>query len=157
MNRQELLDKIAPCSLMCYTCSAFERGIICGLSKELLNYTEGMHEFFEKHQAPNLEQFEAFNNELKNYSAGLCSGCRNREHHGCSIQGCFILECTKSQNVDYCGECKAFPCDKVKNLFEQEVYNLWLLGNQEIKEKGIECFWEENKCKSHYKQYKNCK
>lgn len=116
-----------------------------------------MGEFFEKHNAPNCQQFKAFNNELHNYAAGLCSGCRNREHHGCSIQGCFILECTKEHDVDYCGECKKFPCEKTKTLFEKEVYDLWLSGNEEIKAIGIEGYWNKNKCKSHYKQYNNCK
>ena len=42
------------------------------------------------------------------------------------------------------------------NKRQKEVYDLWLSGNEEIKEIGIESYWNKNKCKSHYKQYNNC-
>lgn len=49
MKREELRDQIAPCSLLCYTCSAYEKGVIRTLSKELLHYTQSLAEFYQRH------------------------------------------------------------------------------------------------------------
>ena len=154
MKKKELLEKIAPCSLMCHTCSAYEHGVISGAAKQLSKYIEGVYEFYEKHSPNELGRFKIFQEELAKYSEGKCSGCRNREHHGCSIKECFIFDCTKERHIDYCGECAEFPCDKTQKIFEEEVYQQWLKGNQEIKSFGIEGFWEKNCEKPHYKAYK---
>ncbi len=82
MDRDEILKRAAPCSLLCHTCTA----------------------------------------------------CRN--------------------GVDFCGECGDFPCQKTKGLFEPEVYKQWLNGNQEIRDKGIEAFWESHSERPHYIPYK---
>lgn len=153
MKKEEILKKIAPCSLVCYTCGSYEQGVICESAKQLLQYLEGIEEFYKKHCPDKVERFGIFVEELKRFGSGECSGCRNREHHGCSIQGCFILECTKENDVDFCGECKKFPCDKVQELFEEEVYSQWLEGNKEIKALGIEEFWKRSSIKPHYKPY----
>lgn len=155
MNRMELLEKIAPCSLMCYTCGAYKNGIICKTAKQLLCYMDGVKEFYEKHEAVQNENYNIFYEELKNYSTGSCFGCRNKEHHGCSIEGCFILACVDEHGVDFCGECMEFPCSKTISLFEEEVYKQWLSGNQEIQKNGIEDFWKKNCEKPHYQAYKN--
>jgi len=143
VKKKELLEKIAPCSLMCHTCSAYEQGVISQTAKQLSKYTEGIYEFYEKHSPNELERFKVFQEELEKCSEGKCSGCRNREHHGCSINGCFILDCTKERDIDYCGECAEFPCDRTQKIFEEEVYLQWLEGNHEIKNWGIEGFWKK--------------
>ena len=88
------------------------------------------------------------------YSEADCQGCRSKKHNRCSIEGCFLLECTKSHNVDFCGECEDFPCQKVHKLFEETVYNQWLEGNQQIRDYGIEYFWKKNSENPHYRPYK---
>ena len=88
------------------------------------------------------------------YSEADCHGCRSKNHNGCSIEGCFLLECTKSHNVDFCGECEEFPCQKVHKLFEETVYKQWLEGNQQIRDYGIEYFWDKNSENPHYRPYK---
>lgn len=153
MKREELLEKIAPCSLVCYTCAVYEQGVICESAKQLLRYLEGVSEFYEKHCPTEVERFEIFAEELNKYGAGKCSGCRDEEHHGCSIQGCFILACTKEHHVDFCGECGEFPCNKTRPIFEEEVYVQWLEGNEAIKRFGIEEFWKKSSIKPHYKPY----
>ena len=154
MEKKELLQKVAPCSLMCYTCSAYEKGVICESAQTLLKYMEGMDEFYRRHSVEEVHKFERFQDELKRYGQGECSGCRNREHHGCSIKGCFILQCTQEHHADYCGECEEFPCEKVVTLFEKEVYLQWLKGNSEIKQLGIQGYWDKNATRPHYKAYK---
>lgn len=77
------------------------------------------------------------------YSDAPCSGCRSTKHNGCSIEGCFLLKCTKSHSIDFFRECEEFPCQKVHKLFEEVVYRQWLDGNQQIRDYCIECFWEK--------------
>ena len=153
MNREEILERVAPCSLMCHTCTAFCKGEIAGAAKNLLHYLKGIKGFYAKHMPDAVESYESFEGILSMYAGGDCHGCRSGEHNGCSIEGCFLLECTKEHDVDFCGECSAFPCDKTKDLFEEEIYRQWLEGSLQIKEKGIEQFWEENREKPHYEAY----
>ena len=154
MDRSEILSKVAPCSLLCHTCSGYKEGIICESSKTLLKYLEGIREFYGRHIPGAVESYKIFEGVLGMYSSASCSGCRSTEHNGCSIQGCFLLECTKNHAVDFCGECNEFPCKKTRELFEAEVYKQWLDGNQQIREQGIEIFMEKNIDKPHYKAYK---
>ena len=155
MEKSEILQKIAPCSLMCHTCSAYKNGVICQSSKTLLKYLDGMKEFYQKHIPGAVNDYSIAEGVLGMYSAAPCSGCRSTEHNGCSIKGCFILECTREHGIDFCGECNEFPCSKTAELFEEEVYLQWLDGNQQIHDSGIDSFWENNSGKPHYKAYKN--
>lgn len=154
MEKEEILQRVAPCSLMCHTCEAYEKGVICESARRLLKYMDGVKEFHEKHNPSFVERYRIFEEELERCSSGICSGCRNREHHGCSIKGCFILDCTKDHDVDFCGECGEFPCNKVSELFEEEVYIQWLNGNKTIKDSGIDAYWLSRCDKSHYGAYK---
>ena len=113
-----------------------------------------MKEFYKKHIPDAVESYSNFEGVLRMYSGGPCSGCRSTEHNGCSIKGCFLLACTKSHGIDFCGECDEFPCKKTTELFEEEVYKQWLEGNQQIRDHGIESFWENNFENPHYKPYK---
>lgn len=154
MEKSEITKKVAPCSLMCHTCSAYNDGIICASAKTLLKYLEGIKEFYEVHMPDAVESYNNFEGVLSIYAGASCSGCRSTEHNGCSIEGCFLLECTKNHGVDFCGECNEFPCKKTQGLFEEIVYRQWLEGNQQIREYGIEAFWKNNSEHPHYKPYK---
>ena len=154
MEKSEILKKVAPCSLMCHTCTGYRDGVICQSSKTLLKYLDGIKEFYEKHLPDAVESYKNFENVLCMYSGAPCSGCRSSEHNGCSIEGCFLLECTKNHGVDFCGECSEFPCKKTTDLFEEQVYAQWMKGNQQIHDNGIEFFWENNSENPHYKSYK---
>lgn len=129
MDRSEILSKVAPCSLLCHTCSGYKEGIICESSKTLLKYLEGIREFYGRHIPGAVESYKNFEGVLGMYSSASCSGCRSTEHNGCSIQGCFLLECTKNHAVDFCGECNEFPCKKTRELFEAEVYDMLSISN----------------------------
>lgn len=154
MKKDEILQKVAPCSLMCYTCLAYNKGIVCETSNTLLKYLDGVLEFYERHIPDAVENYSNFEKVLNRYCAASCFGCRSTEHNGCSIQGCFLLECTKDHEISFCGECKEFPCQKIEGLFEEEVQRQWLHGNQQIRDYGIEFFWNNNYENSHYKWYK---
>lgn len=155
MEKREILERVAPCSLMCHTCAAYEKGVICESAKILLKYLRGVKEFHKKHIPHEVENYKIFEEVLTRFSLGSCSGCRQGKNNQCSIEGCFILDCTKEHNVDFCGECVEFPCGKTSEIFEDEVYEQWLGGNQQIKNNGIEYFWKNNCEKPHYEAYKN--
>ena len=154
MKRSEIIRKTAPCSLMCYTCSAFNKGIICESAKTLSQYLNGIGEFYKEHWISVAEKYNIFEDILNLYKRASCSGCRSAKYNANNIKGCFVLECANSHKVDFCGECDEFPCQKAKDLFEKEVYLQWLDGNTQIKNEGIEVFWENNFKKPHYKVYK---
>lgn len=158
-KESELLDSIAPCSMLCKTCTGCKQGSISYHAKELLKLLEGYEEFLEKNLKPayrhKLGEYQLFHKKLQKYANPKCDGCRVGGHRGCSIENCFILECTQAHNVDFCAFCKDFPCDKVnEKVFDQSILEKWLRGNQKIKEIGIEKYYEEKKEEPHYINYK---
>ncbi|MCM1052988.1 MAG: hypothetical protein NC483_03340, partial [Ruminococcus sp.] len=61
-------------------------------------------------------------------------------------------------HIDFCAYCLYFPCDKVnESIYKKKIIDKWLKGNQEIKEYGIKHYYEENRNKPHYINYKNNK
>ncbi len=154
MNKDDILKRTAPCSLLCHTCTAYQHGVIRDSAETLLKYLDGIKGFYEKHIPDAVESYGNFEGVLQMYSAGPCPGCRSGADKGCCISGCFIPECTRRHGVDFCGECGEFPCQQPKGLFEEEVYRQWLDGNQEICDKGVEAFWESHSERPHYIPYK---
>lgn len=157
-KNQRILDAVAPCSMFCQTCTGCQYGDISYHAKELLRLLEGHEEFLDKNLKEQyrykLEEFKAFNKKLKKYAYPKCNGCRNDRVFGCSIEGCIIPKCSKEHEVDFCGECLEFSCDKVnESVYSDVTIKKWLLGNTEIKNKGIETYYEENKNVPHYIEY----
>ena len=91
MKKSEIIKKVAPCSLMCHTCSAYNDGIICVSAKTLLKYLDGIKEFYEVHMPDAVEAYNNSEGVLSIYGGAPCTGCRSTEHNGCSIEGCFCL------------------------------------------------------------------
>ena len=55
MKKSEIIKNVAPCSLMCHTCSAYNDGIIRVSAKTLLKYLDGIKEFYEVHMPDSVE------------------------------------------------------------------------------------------------------
>ena len=92
------------------------------------------------------EEVSKFYKQLISYTQPMCNGCRNNPAHGCSIKGCVIPSCTKEHGVSFCSECDTFPCNNIDtSIYTQEVIDLWLEGNNRIKEIGIEKFLKKRK------------
>lgn len=147
MERKELDRLIAPCGLICYTCDAMKDGVINQSAKQLL-YVLGSYDSFLE-SSPGSRQISGKYNNFKDvleYLADVkCNGCR-KDH--CMDSNCIVPECTKNQKIDYCYECKDFPCDKTG--FPDGLKKKWIRKNKKIKEIGIEKFFEEEKNKPHY-------
>lgn len=73
-----------------------------------------------------------------------CPGCGGKEfctkHPTCSI-----ITCNKNHdNVDYCFECKLYPCEKYKNTNQKDSFITYLNVKKDFE-----------KCSSSIEQYKN--
>ncbi len=157
---EKLLDAVAPCSMFCSTCTGCKYGDISLHAKELLRLLEGHEEFLaenlKEQYRDRLEEFRIFQKRLKKFATPKCGGCRNGGEAGCSIKGCIIPECVKEHDVNYCGECSEFPCERVeKSGFKETTIQKWLDGSNKIKDAGIEKYYQENKDIPHYINYKN--
>ena len=160
MTREQLLDYVPPCGLMCYTCPAFQDGAIKEHSAALLKLNEGYREFLDinlpEEYRSFLSEYDKFIEKLERDAAPDCAGCRKINGIGRScIKDCFIPECTKTHGVDFCGECGEFPCGKVENsdIYGREAKAGILEGSRLIKESGAEQYYETRKNISHYIKY----
>jgi len=75
-----------------------------------------------------------------------CIGCRPRDKQCAYLKGnCEIL---RENKVDFCFECKNFPCNRLKHIDERyrNDFNMSLIENlYEIKNEGVDKFLENQK------------
>lgn len=162
VSRLELLDYVAPCSLLCYTCPAYKDGAIAQCAAKLYRYFEGYYDFNEanlpEEYHSRLSEFKVFHDRLGRYAQRRCVACRNNPSPGSGcIEGCVIPECAKEHHVDFCGECSAFPCANARAFLARInpiIVTDWENGSQRIREVGIRQYFEEKKSVSHYLSYK---
>lgn len=158
----ELLNLVAPCSLLCYTCPASKDGAIAKCAAQLCRYFEGYYDFNDANLPAQyrswLPQFQDFYRRLEKYSVRSCPGCRNNPTPGSGcIDGCVIPACAKEHGVSFCAECEQFPCSKAEDFLRginQTIALDWQNGNQRIKQVGIAQYFEEKRLVSHYLSYK---
>lgn len=136
-------------------CPGFCNGAIKKHSEALLKLREGFREFLSKWHT-DMTEYDKYIERLKIDAAPDCPGCRkiDGKARGC-IKGCFIPECVKEHGIDFCGECDAFPCTKIKEstLYGDEVKKGFYEGSLLIREHGVEKFFEMKKDISHYIDY----
>jgi hypothetical protein len=62
MDREELLEKVAPCGLICYTCTAAKDGAVQSHSRALLRLLELFDSFAERFSArePKMAKYPDF-------------------------------------------------------------------------------------------------
>ena len=166
MEKEKLLNYIAPCSLLCSTCMAYKGGPVTECAKRLQVYCEGMCEFLSQNQSEEDRKntrafFDNFNAALWNLSGGSCHGCRSdSDQKGGCLSGCVVPECVKEHGIDFCAECNEFPCQKAKEFFGSvggSLDKVWEVGSRRIREVGIETYYDEKKDVSHYLHYKKNK
>jgi hypothetical protein len=72
-----------------------------------------------------------------------CNGCRT-EIKTAFCKNCFMFECANKKDIDFCGECKEYPCTEIKDFQSKMPHRaeLWKsLGR--IKEIGWEKWFDE--------------
>jgi len=74
MEREELLKRVAPCGLVCYTCIAAKDGAIQAHSQVLLRLLESFDGFAEQFAArePRLIKYRDFEKVLLLFSEASC-------------------------------------------------------------------------------------
>ena len=64
------------------------------------------------------------------YLNGECKGCLEQHKKG----DCFTRDCVIGQTIDFCGECKDFPCTTILNKPKVTVLDKsWLEWKKQIK------------------------
>lgn len=161
MDRETMREHVAPCSLLCYTCPGYKDGAIAACARKLCSYFDGYYDFNDAHMPAQhrsrLESFAAFHARLEGYTKRSCPGCRNHPQPGSGcIEGCVIPSCTKAQGIDFCAECRDFPCDRVDAAFGSNavIRADWLRGSERIRAVGLAQYYDEKKDVSHYISYK---
>lgn len=160
MEKEQLLNYVAPCSLLCYTCTAFRSGPVSECAHKLYIYLDGFCEMCgenmtEEERGTWYAQFDEFHGTLRCLS-GVCPGCRKGPGMGC-IEGCVVPSCAKEHGVDFCAECSAFPCQKAEEFFaahSEKVMQAWKNGSRRLQEIALEAYFEEKRGISHYLHYK---
>jgi hypothetical protein len=147
MDKKELLKRIAPCGLVCYTCAAAKDGAIQTHSRALQRLLVSFDRFAERFSGhePRLKKYPDFVQVLQVFSEADCKGCRSGS---CPYPGCRVQPCITEKGYDFCFECEAFPCEQVD--FDPALRRKWVRANERMREIGVEAYWHEVKDKSHY-------
>ena len=147
MEREDLLRKIAPCSLVCHTCTASKEGVIRCRAAEMLGLLEGFDTVAEKlvDHMPPLAKYADFRLVLNSFAEASCEGCRGEQS---PWPDCPIAPCARSKGVDYCFECDEFPCQRVGADFA--LRERWLRGTRRMREIGAAAYCAEVEGRSHY-------
>lgn len=154
------LDLIAPCSLLCLTCTAYKGGVIGECARKLHTHLEGFAEMRgtymnDAERAQWYAQFDEFRATLC-HLGGVCPGCRQGRGPGC-IDDCPVPDCARARGVDFCAECDEFPCDRARAFFaalDERLACVWEEGNLRLREIGVPAYFAEKKDASHYQHYK---
>ena len=145
-HRNEYIkQRVAPCGLHCGKCFAFAGGDIHRLSRELKNslgnfdiYAQRFVELLEEPVFAKYPDFKAF---LDHLSTASCQGCRKEK---CKLfKTCRVRSCSKKQQVEFCFQCKHFPCNDTG--FDEHLYQRFITLNKRIQEIGMEKYYEEIK------------
>ena len=150
MNYNEILERISPCGLNCETCFAFKEGTIKKYSKllteKLGNFENYAPRFEELLEEPLFNVYPYFKLQLEYFNQIECCGCRKEM---CKLyKACNVRKCAEKKGVDFCFQCKEFPCEN--SGFDENLAVRWKHKNQRMKDIGVEAFYEEIKHRHRY-------
>lgn len=148
MERAELLRLVAPCGLVCFTCTAAKNGAIMQHSQTMLELLDGFDGFAERfsNYEPRLKKYPDFKDILLMFSEASCEGCRGGV---CMYPDCYVSPCTIEKGYDFCYECDSFPCEDVN--FDPGLKRKWRTANHRMRDIGVEGYFLESKDRSHYR------
>ncbi len=148
--QNDLINKIGPCGLLCEKCFAYSNGQIKHYAEQLKaslgNFDNYAKRFVTLLDEPVFNKYPDFKELLNLLSSNNCQGCRKQE---CRLfKDCKVRQCYKNKGIDYCYQCKDFPCDNTG--FDDNLRQRWLNINTQIREKGLENYYNEIKDKPRY-------
>jgi hypothetical protein len=72
-----------------------------------------------------------------------CEGCRS-EKRNANCKTCFMLKCTAEKGIDFCSECRNFPCRELQDFQSVMPHRIELWKDlARIKEVGDEAYFVE--------------
>ncbi|RPH34181.1 MAG: DUF3795 domain-containing protein [Bacteroidales bacterium] len=148
--QQKTLEYLGPCGINCQKCFAFKDGSIKyhseNLRNSLGNFDIYAKRFTELLDAPVFSKYSDFKGMLDHFANANCNGCRKQECH--LFRSCNVRICHKEKSVDFCFQCKEFPCNRTG--FDTHLEQRWIKINQRMKEVGVEEYYNEIKDKARY-------
>jgi len=127
---------MAPCGLMCGKCVAFEGGPIQELSTQLKSELgDNFAEYAKRFEGMNpvFKNYPAFAEILDFFTAGSCTGCREK---GCLFKECQVTTCIREKDgVDFCFQCDEFPCDH--HGFPERLEAMWRKNNETMRDSSV--------------------
>lgn len=150
INYEFIKSRLSPCGLHCGKCFAFAEGDIALLSEQLKNSLGNFDVYAERFVSlldePVFAKYPDFKELLKYFSVSKCKGCRKEK---CILfKSCNVRECSERQKVDFCFQCKDFPCDKTG--MDEHLYKRSVTINQRMAAIGVEAYYNEVKDKPRY-------
>lgn len=119
----DIKNLTAPCGLDCFNCQLYEKNITEEIKNKMANI------------------FKKNNEDIP------CKGCRNQDGYKLFIKECATLKCIKTHNVEFCFECKEYPCDyyiPCKDGAERYPHNFKLYNLGRIKLIGLDNWAKES-------------
>lgn len=142
---KELKYKFGPCGLLCEKCFAFNKGPIQKhatiLKENLGDFAPYAKRFVNLLHEPVFKKYPDFDEVLSLFINTKCKGCRLEN---CKLySGCKVKDCEQLENIDFCFQCKHFPC--MDTGFDDNLRQRWLNINNRIIETGLEKYYNEIK------------
>ena len=143
----QILEGLSPCGLDCSRCAMRQNGKIAGLSAGLLEALSGFEKMAPKvaDRFPAMHSYQVFTDILKFFGQAGCGGCRAG---GAQLPFCAAKSCFKEKEVDFCHQCKEYPCSR--NQYPPSLEARWRDLNDRMKEIGVEEFYREQKARPRY-------
>lgn len=150
MDYELIKSRLSPCGLHCGKCFAFVGGDIADLCKQLKDTLGKFDIYAERYvtllNEPVFSKYPEFKSILNYLSTPECKGCRKEK---CVLfRSCKVRGCCEIKNVDFCFQCKDFPCDETG--FDKHLHKRSVASNRRMREIGIEAYYNEIKDKPRY-------
>lgn len=150
MTIKTIKDSISPCGLCCETCFAHVDGGIRRYSRKLKEKLGNFELYAKRFETlldnPVFKKYQDFKEMLDYLSSENCKGCRNEN---CKLfKDCNVRHCHQEKQVDFCYECKDFPCGHTN--FDERLYTVFVKLNEKIRKTGIEEFYEKSRTSPRY-------
>lgn len=143
-------EQLGPCGLHCGKCFAFVGGEIqkyaIELRRALGNFDIYAERFSEILNEPIFEKYPTFKMFLAYLASAHCGGCRKEK---CKLfTACRVRTCAESQGVDFCFQCRNFPC--AETGFDAHLFQRHVAINLQMRKLGVENYYKTVKSASRY-------
>jgi len=143
----EVVRRLAPCGLDCSRCLDHEGGEIRRLATRLIDLL-GDYErvaLLKADAEPAFRRYPEFRALLAKIAEGPCGGCRSGRLH--SPVACAVRACSGEKGVDFCFQCRDFPCGTGLSV---PLGERWKTRNERMREICVEAFYEEQSARPRY-------